>query len=143
VTDGVRGFNSLVDTPGSVVTDGAGNTFFTDSGNHRVRRIGADGFITTVGGTGTPGNTGDGGPAVAAQLITPQGLALDSAGNLYVSDYSANVVRKISTDGIISAVAGTGLPGNAGSGGKATAAYLYGPHALAIDKAGNLYVAED
>jgi len=143
INDGARGFNALIDTPGSVVIDSAGNTIFADSGNHRVRRIGADGYISTIAGTGEPGYSGDGGPAIAATLITPQGLALDSAGNLYVSDYTANVVRKIGTDGIITTVAGTGYPGNAGTGGKAVSAFLNGPYALATDRAGNLYIAED
>lgn len=143
VNDGGRGTLALLNTPGSVVPDAAGNVIFADSGNHRVRRIAPDGTITTIAGTGIPGYSGDGGPAGAAQLVTPQGLALDAAGNLYISDYSAHVVRMLGMDGSISTVAGNGLPGNTGTGGSALAASLNGPYALAIDKAGNLYIAED
>jgi uncharacterized protein (TIGR03437 family) len=142
VNDGGKGISALLNSPGGIVTDAAGNTIFADSGNHRVRQISPAGTITTIVGTGIPGYSGDGGPATAARIITPQGLALDASGNLYIADYGADVVRKVSPEGNISTVAGNGANGNTGSTGKATAAALSGPFGLAVDKPGNLYIAE-
>jgi len=143
VKDGGPGISSLLNTPGSVVLDAGGNVIFADTNNHRVRKISTNGTIATIVGTGAPGNSGDSGPALTARMISPQGLALDAAGDLYISDYAANVVRMVSPTGIITTVAGNGLPGNTGNGGKATSASLDGPYALALDSAGNLYIAED
>ncbi len=143
VNDGPRATQALLDLPGSVVVDSNGNVIFADTGNHRVRQISPNGSITTIFGTGVPGYSGDGGPAAAAQIVSPQGLALDGKGNLYVTDYSAHVIRKIDSTGMVTTIAGTGVAGSSGSGGKATAARLNGPYALAFDLVGNLYVAED
>jgi hypothetical protein len=143
VKDGGPGTASLLNTPGSVVLDADGDVIFADTNNHRVRKIAPNGTISTIAGSGAPGNSGDSGPALTARTISPQGLAMDVAGDLYISDYSANVVRMVSPTGIITTVAGTGLPGYTGNGGKATSATLDGPYALALDAAGNLYIAED
>lgn len=98
--------------------------------------------ITTIVGNGTAGNSGDGGPATAAQLSGPGGIAFDPAGNMYVSDFYSNVIRKVSTSGIISTYAGNGLSGFSGDGGPATAARFNGPLKMAFDNIGNLYVAD-
>ncbi len=146
VVDGIQATSSFINAPHGLVLDSAGNVVFSDTGNHRVRRITPAGVISTIAGTGAPGNAGDGGAAAAAQMISPWGLALDAAGNLYVADRDANVVRRIATDGGITTVAGsgqTGAPGTFGNGGKATNAALLTPSALALDKAGVLYITED
>src|SRR4051812_38767964 len=95
VQDGGPGTSSLLNEPGGIVVDSAGNVIFADSNNHRVRKIAPDGTISTIAGTGAAGFSGDSGLATAAQMITPKGIALDQAGNLYISDLAANVIRKV------------------------------------------------
>jgi NHL repeat-containing protein len=137
-----------LDQPISIVTDAAGNLFFGDGGNHRVRKVSPDGTITTYAGTGVRGFSGDGGPATQARLGDGLWLALDGAGNLYLSDGTYQRVRKVSPDGIITTVAGSGptdsdLPGAfSGDGGPATEARLYYPTGLAVDATGNLFIAD-
>ena len=111
---------------GGLAVDGSGNLFIADTGNHAVRRVSPNGTITTVAGTGLGGFSGDGGPAATAQLANPTGVAVDRAGNLFVSDYGNFRIRKVSRNGIISTVAGNGAPGLSGDGGPATSAQLYG-----------------
>jgi trimeric autotransporter adhesin len=131
--------------PNSVVLDSAGNLYIADYGNHRIRRVAAgSGIITTVAGNGSLGFSGDGGAATAAGLSYPIGVALDSAGNLYIADFSNHRIRKVAAgSGIITTVAGNGSPGFSGDGGAATAAALYWPGDVALDSAGNLYIAEE
>jgi len=100
------------------------------------------GMASTVAGDGTSGYGGDGGQALSAQMNFPMGVARDSAGNLYIADFSNNAVRKFASDGTISTVAGNGTPGYSGDGGPATSAQLYYPSAVALDAAGNLYIAD-
>mgnify|MGYP001610709712 FL=1 len=98
--------------------------------------------ITTVAGNGSPGFSGDGGAAVEASLNVPAGLAVDAAGNLYIADYNNNRIRKVSPGGIITTVAGNGIAGFSGDGGPAIGARLNGPQGVAVDAAGNLYIAD-
>jgi uncharacterized protein (TIGR03437 family) len=142
IQDGGAGTNAVLNGPSGVIVDTAGNVIFADSNNHRIRRVAPDGTISTIVGTGIAGYSGDVGPALQAQLITPKGLALDQSGNLYIADFGANVIRKMTTDGYISSVAGTGLPGSAGDGGLAISAALNGPSAVTIDGDGNLIIAD-
>ncbi len=122
-----------------MATDSSGNFYFGSL--HSVFRVDASGTLTRVAGTGRAGVSGDNGPAIAAQLQFPDGIVVDSAGNLFVSDKTANLIRKIS-GGNITTYAGTGLAGYSGDGGPATAAQFNGPSGLALDAAGNLYVAD-
>ena len=122
--------------------DAAGNLYIADYGNHRVRRVDLAGRITTVAGTGDRGYGGDGGPATAAQLGPPSGLAMDAAGNLYIADHSNRRVRRVDTTGEITTVAGNGTQGDSGDGGPAPNAQLIGPYGVAVDAAGNLYIAD-
>ena len=98
--------------------------------------------ISTVAGNGTQGSGGDGGAATSAQLFAPYQVALDSAGNLYIADSKNNKVRKVDAAGNISTIAGTGTAGSLGDGGAATSAQLYGPSGVALDSAGNVYIAD-
>jgi hypothetical protein len=145
----------LIDIQGLAV-DKAGNLYISFNSINRVRKVEATtGIITTIAGSapfevirglfpsiGTGGYGGDGGPATRALLNTPQHLALDAAGNLYISEALNHRVRKMDPNGIITTVAGTGQEGLSGDGGPATAAQLAGPQAVGVDKAGNLYIAE-
>ncbi|MEU2339849.1 RICIN domain-containing protein [Streptomyces sp. NPDC013172] len=128
--------------PRGVAVDSAGTLYIADTENHRVRKITADGKICTVAGTGTKGYSGDGGPATAAQLDGPYGVAVDSSGTLYIAEYNNRRVRKIATGGTISTVAGTGTAGSDGDGGPAVLAKLNRPCAVAVGRAGDLYIAD-
>jgi sugar lactone lactonase YvrE len=100
------------------------------------------GVISTVAGNGTAGFSGDGGPATGAMLDEPFGIAVDGSGNLYIADYNNNRIRKVTPDGLISTVAGTGTEGYNGDGGAATSAELFHPYSVAVDGSGNLYIAD-
>jgi uncharacterized protein (TIGR03437 family) len=137
--DGGPATSAQLAGPVGLAADGAGNLFFVDAG--RVRRIAPSGTISTVAGTGTDGYSVDGGPAVSAQLSSPYAIAVDGAGNLYIADTGKNI-RKVSRNGIITTVAGNGTEGFSGDGGPATSAELLYPSSLAVDNAGNLYIAD-
>jgi uncharacterized protein (TIGR03437 family) len=125
-----------------IATDPWGNLFLADTDHHRIRKITPAGTVTTLAGTGTPGFAGDGGPAAAAQLNLPYGVAVDLAGYVYVADLGNSRVRRIAPNGSISTYAGTGVAGSGGDGGAAADARLMQPRNLAIDALGNLYIAE-
>lgn len=133
--------SALLFQPSGAVFDASGNLYVADTLNHRVRRIGRDGNITAVAGTGSPGYSGDNGFAARAQLNQPNGLAFDSAGNLYIADTGNHVIRRVAS-GLIDTVAGTGVAGNTGDGGPARSAALYAPNAVAVDRQGNLFIAD-
>jgi uncharacterized protein (TIGR03437 family) len=145
--DGTRGYSgddipatsTQLAYPSGIAVDSAGNLYIADTGNQRIRKV-SNGVIATVAGDGTAGYGGDNGPATSAQLYDPGGVAVDSAGNLYIAD-SGNRVRKVS-NGVIATVAGTGSYGYSGDNGPATSAQLYGPSGVAVDAAGNLYIAD-
>ena len=139
--DGGAATSAQLYRPGDVVTDGS-TVYIADAGNARVRAISPGGTITTVAGNGTAANTGDGGLATAASLTFPTGLALDSAGNLFIADFSASVIREVDTSGTITTVAGTGTAGYTGDGGVATSAELSGPVRVNLDAAGDLYISD-
>ena len=128
--------------PSAVAVNGPGTLYIADTENQRIRRVDASGKITTVAGSGEYGYSGDNGPATQAQLKRPEGVAMDSAGNLYIADRENNRIRRVDASGIITTVAGAGEPGFKGDGGPATEAQLDNPTDVASDSAGNLYVAD-
>ncbi|HVN03653.1 MAG TPA: hypothetical protein VMT86_04495 [Bryobacteraceae bacterium] len=142
--DGGIATGSSLNNPVSVLLDPAGNLYISDSGNNVIRKIDTSGIITTVvgDGSGNPGYLGDGGPATQAELNTPKGLALDSAGNLYIADCNNFVIRMVTPDGTIYTIAGNGQPGYSGDGGAATSATLWFPSGVAVN-GGNVYVADN
>ena len=140
--DGDPAIEADLSRPQSVAIDREGNVYFSDSDNHVIRRVGVDGVITSIAGTGEAGYSGDGGLATAATIIDPNGLVFDLQGNLYFVDDSANVVRRIGADGVITTVAGTGEAGFAGDGGPGTAAALSAAGDIIFDEVGNLYIAD-
>jgi len=138
--DGSPATSASLDHPGGVAMDAAGNLYIADS--YRIRKVSSSGIISTVAGNGMPGSSGDGGPATSASLNSPAAVAVDAAGNLYVADTLNNRVRKVGPSGIISTVAGNGTQGFSGDGGPATSASLANPWGVALDAAGNLYIAD-
>jgi hypothetical protein len=127
---------------GSVAVDNLGDFFIADSANDRIREVNASGIITTIAGNGTNGFFGDGGPATNASLFNPAAVAVDGFGNLYIADEANNRVREVAPDGIISTFAGDGTNGYSGDGDAATNADLANPTGVAVDAAGNVYIAD-
>ena len=138
--DGVLATSTSMD-PRSVAVDTSGNLYIADEENYRIRKVSVSGVITTVAGTGTSGYGGDGGPATAAQIGFCTSVALDPAGNLYFTDVDHNRIRKVTSDGKISTIAGNG---SYQYGGDGVAAALSGidPFAIAFSSNGDLYVAD-
>lgn len=139
--DGGPAVNASLSSMLGLALDNAGNLYIADAGNRRVRKVTPAGIISTIAGTGVQGFSGDGGPATSAQLNTPASV-LFSAGNLYISDSSNQRIRRISSDGTITTVAGNGVTGFSGDGGPATGAALAFPLGMAMDSIGNLYFAD-
>jgi len=139
---GGAALSAELDSPNGVAVDALGNVYIADTDNYRVTKVNTSGVMTTVAGTGGYGYVGDGGPANLAQIGPPYALAVDGAGNLYISDIGFDVVRKVTPSGTISTVAGNGFSGYSGDGGPATSAELYFPNGLAVDGAGTLYIAD-
>jgi len=138
--DGGSATSAQFFNPNNVALDDASNLYVSDEGNQRIRKVDTNGIITTVAGNGSSGNSGDGGPATSAGVSGSYGLIVDAAGNLYIS--GGNCIRKVDTNGIITTVAGNGSAGFSGDGGPATSAKLNVPYSVAVDSAGNLYVAD-
>lgn len=131
----------------SIAIDSVGNIYAADENDRCVKKISSSNIVTVVAGNGTQGNSGDGGPATAAELFSPTGVAVDRFGNLYIADGVNNVVRKVNAVGIISTIAGTpytigGTGGFSGDGGPATAAKFNYAFSLSVDVNGNIYVAD-
>ena len=140
--DGGPAIEAQLAWPSSTAADEAGNLYIADSYNHRIRKVDAEGNISTAAGIGTAGYGGDGGAAAAAQLNLPQGVAVDGAGNIYIADSHNNRIRKVDAAGNISTVAGTGWHGYSGDGGPAVEAQLAHPRDVAVDGSGNIYIAD-
>ncbi len=139
---GDGGAGAALNNPSAVAVDAAGNLYIGDTGNQRVRKVNPGGTISTVAGNGTFGFSGDAGPATAAQLAGPSGVAADIAGNLYIADTSNQRIRKVSAGGTITTLAGNGVRGFSGDGGQASNASLNLPTGVAVDSAGNLYLTD-
>ena len=128
--------------PISVATDGAGNFYIADPVINRILKVDSTGTTTTIAGDETRGFGGDGGPAGDADIYNPRGVTVDSAGNLYIADTSNHRIRRVDSEGVITTIAGDGTRGFGGDGGPATQAQLRNPEDVAVDSAGNLYIAD-
>jgi hypothetical protein len=137
--DGKQATSASFAQPASVVRDTKGNIYVGDLNNCRIRRINTNGVISTFAGIGICGYSGDGGLATSAMISEPYGLTFDSRGNLLVADAGNLRIRKISTTGIISTIAGNGTFGYSGDGGPAILASLGFPNSISADTNGNLY----
>jgi sugar lactone lactonase YvrE len=137
----IKGINAIT----GVALDAAGDLYVADEGANLILMMNPDGLFTTLAGPGPAGidfYSGDGGAATNANLNFPFDVALDAAGNLYISDQENNRIRKVDTNGIITTVAGNGTNAFAGDGGPATNASLFYPRGVALDSIGNLYFAD-
>lgn len=140
--DGGAATSASLYAPSGVTVDSSGNLYIADTLNNRIRKVDVSGKISTVAGTGTGGYLGDGVAATSTWLNRPQGVGVDSSGNLYIADTWNNRIRKVDVSGEISTVAGTGFAGYSGDGGSAAAAALNEPKGLAVDRSGNLFIAD-
>jgi sugar lactone lactonase YvrE len=128
--------------PNGVAVDTNGNLFIADTQNNRIRKVDSSGHISTVAGNGVPGFSGDGGPAVSATLRVPEDVAVDAAGNLFIADAFNMRIRKVTAAGFINTVAGSSREGFSGDGGPAVSAWLDTPGSVAVDQAGDLFIAD-
>jgi len=144
VGDGGSALSAALSQPEGLAVDSLGNIYVADADDNRVRKISPAGVIQTIAGTGEAGFAGDGGPAAAALLNQPYGLAVDAAGNLYIADLGNARVREVTTDGMIQTVAGGGTtpPVNNANGSSATTAQMLQPRDVAVDSAGSLYISD-
>ncbi len=146
--DGGTATAAQLELPVDVALDAAANLFISDREAERVRKVDPQGIITTFAGVGSPGFSGDGGPATSAAIDLNRGITVDAAGNLYIADSRNHRIRKVDTHGIITTVAGSGSFGFAdpggfsGDGGPATSARLSFPNDVVVDPAGNLFIAD-
>jgi sugar lactone lactonase YvrE len=140
--DGIAATAAQLNNAYAVAADNAGNVYISDVSNYRLRKINTSGIISTYAGTGVAGFSGDGGPSTAAQVAGTGKMCFDAAGNLIVIDVGNNIVRKITTGGTITTIAGSGSTTFGGDGGPATSAGLNNPLGIAIDTAGNLYISD-
>ena len=138
--DGGSAAAALFSTPSGVAVDSSGNIYVADTDNNRIRKVVQGGNVTTFAGTTT--SIGDNGPSTKARLNRPTGAAVDSAGNLYIADNGENRIRKVTLSGTITTLAGNGQGGNAGNNGPASGAILNSPSGVAVDSAGNVYIAD-
>jgi sugar lactone lactonase YvrE len=141
--DGKQASEAQLSFPYDVRLDSKGNLYIADTHNQRIRRVDRNGVISTVAGTGVKGFSGDGGPAVNAQLNMPYGVLLDKDDNLLICDSENHVIRKVGHDGIIRTIVGSGQRGYEGDGGPALAAKLDTPQSLAIDTQGRMYIGDE
>lgn len=142
VGDGGAATSASFQLPVGMVQDSSGNTYVTDEGGQRIRKITSAGVISTYAGTGIAGFSGDGGPASSAQMNAPLSITRDASGDLVFADAANNRVRRITPAGIISTIAGNGIAGYSGDGGPALDASMNIPWGVAYDAAGNLYISD-
>ena len=140
--DGKSALNAQLNFPYGLALDSSGNLYVADLGNQRVRRISPDGVITTVAGTGRKVSSPDGAAPLDTSLLSPRNVAVDAAGNLYIAEFEGHRVRKLTPDGKLSTVAGTGVAGWSGDGSRAAAAQINYPAGMAFDRAGALCFAD-
>jgi hypothetical protein len=146
--DGGAATNAELTQPADVAVDATGNLFIADCHNNVIRKVGTNGIITTVAGNGKGGYLGDGGAATNAEFDNPNGVAVDTSGNLFIADWGNSVIRKVGTNGIINTVAGNGYcagpicGGYSGDGGAATNAELFWPSGVAVEDTGSLFIAD-
>jgi uncharacterized protein (TIGR03437 family) len=139
--DGGAAANAQLNAPAGLAVDGAGNVYIADYGNQVIRKVAANGSISTVAGNGAAGYSGDGAPATQASLNFPVGVALDPSGNLYIADSANRRIREV-TNGIINTIAGNGLVGYSGDGGLSFNAQIVSARSITADSVGNIFFVD-
>ena len=140
--DGGPATSAQLNTPVGVAVDASGNLYIADKNNYVIRKVNPSGIISTFAGNNISGFSGDGTPAITAQITQPWGVCTDVAGNIYIADYSNNRIRKVNTAGIITTVAGNGAASYSGDGSPATAAGVYAPTGVYVNSTGNIYISQ-
>ncbi len=141
--DGGQATNAELNLPQEIALDPAGNLFIADNNNSVIRKVNTSGIISTVVGFGPNyGYSGDGGQATNAELNSPSAIAFDASGNLYITDQSNNRIRKVSTSGVITTIAGNGASGYTGDGGSALSAEISSPQGVVVDNSNNVYILD-
>jgi uncharacterized protein (TIGR03437 family) len=140
--DNIPATRAQLRKPTGIALDAAGNLYIADQGNHRIRKVGTDGIITTVAGTGQPGDSPDGMPATQSRLNTPMDVKVDTAGQIYIADTLNHRVKRVGTDGTLTTIAGDGVPGRGADNVPATSSSLRNPAGLAIAPNGDVYIAD-
>ena len=128
--------------PYGVAIDDLGQAFIADTLNHRIRKVNVNGIINTFAGTGVQGDSGDGSNATMAEIDTPYAMAVDKTGNLYFTEFDGHRIRMVNSAGIITTIAGTGVPGYSGDDGPATLASIDTPYGIVLDSIGNIYFSD-
>ncbi|MHB8401242.1 MAG: NHL domain-containing protein [Bacteroidia bacterium] len=141
--DGGQATAAELNAPVGVAIDTKGILYIADEFNNRIRKVNTQGIISTIAGTGNNGFSGDGGQATNAEISSPQGLAVDANGNIYLVDYGNSRIRKVDTLGIISTIAGTGVNGQSANGSVASSAELNFPSGVLTDNQGNIYISDE
>ena len=139
--DGGPAIRAALNSPRGVWVVGA-SVYIADTDNQKIRRVNGDGIISTIAGTGTPGWTGDGGPATAASLFDPRAVAVDSEGRVFIGEEAGGRIRRIDRNGVITTIAGSGAAGFAGDGGAAAGAVFDHMRSIALDRSGRLWIAD-
>ncbi len=140
--DGGPATAAEINNPYGLAVDGSGNVFIADGNNNCIRMINTAGIINTIAGNGFAGYSGDGGPATASEMNSPNGVAVDATGNIYIGDFQNNRIRIVSTSGIINTIAGNGIGSYSGDGGPSTAAEINVPWGVSVDLSGNIYISD-
>ena len=140
--DGGPATNAKMSGPSAIVFDRDGNFYFTEESNSTIRKVSPSGIISRFAGNGTSGYSGDGGLAIDAEIDGGGGLAVDKWNNIYLADGSNHCIRKITTDGVIHTIAGTGIAGYNGDGIPALSAKLNQPQGVGVDDTGNVYICD-
>lgn len=140
--EGGQAIDANLNRPHGVFAAADGNIYISDTLNHRIRRVDANGVITTIAGNGIEGFSGDGGPATSASLRNPMGVSVQADGSLYIVDTDNHAIRYVDPSGVISTVAGSGVAGFQGDNGPATSARLRSPRGIAVDNSGFLLITD-
>ena len=140
--DGGPATNAALNQPIAVAVDQQANVYIAEFVNSRIRKVAANGTITTIAGNGIQGYSGDGGPALGASLNGPTGMAVDASGNVYISDTANSRIREVTAGGLINTIAGTGVPGFSGDGGLASNTQIIDPTGIAVDSLGDIYFVD-
>ena len=140
--DGGPATQARISFPRGLAVDASGSLYIAESYNHCIRKVDPSGIITTVAGTGIGGYSGDGNPATQARISSPQSVAVDASGNLYIPDYANHRIRKVDSSSIITTVVGAGINGYSGDGGLSNLVQLSFPADVTVETSGNLYIAD-